>query len=65
MGRELAETLKIFHISFRSYLQEEILAKMKKPPLVDEDDWEGVQESEDDTYVEGEFLLYLRNNKGV
>jgi hypothetical protein len=36
--------LNIFHISFRVYLQEEILAKMKKPPLVSEDDWEGIED---------------------
>ncbi len=38
--------LNIFHISFRVYLQEEILAKMKKPPLVSEDDWEGIEDED-------------------
>lgn len=54
IGRELAETLKTFHISFRSYLQEEILAKMTRPPLVRDDDWEGCQENEDKLQDESE-----------
>ena len=52
LGREVAEELNIFHISFREYLQEEILAKMKKPPLVDEDDWIG-WEGEDREHEQG------------
>lgn len=44
LGRDVAKVLKVFHISFRVYLQEEILAKMKKPPLIDEDDWEGLED---------------------
>ena len=44
MGRDVAKALNLFHVSFRVYLQEEILAKMKKPPLVSEDDWEGVED---------------------
>ena len=31
----------MFHVAFREFLQEQILAKMKRPPLVDEEDWEG------------------------
>ena len=46
IGRQLAQKMNVFHISFRVYLQEEILAKMKKPPLVDDDDWEGLEENE-------------------
>ena len=41
MGRELAGKMGLFHVAFRDYLQEQILPKMKKPPLVDEEDWEG------------------------
>ncbi len=40
IGRHLAKKFGIFHISFRELLQEEILAKMKKPPLVDNDEWD-------------------------
>ena len=36
----LACKFKLFHISFRDFLQEEILPKVKKPPLVDSDEWE-------------------------
>ena len=36
----MATKLKIFHISFRSYLQEQVLPKLKKPPLVHSDEWE-------------------------
>ena len=57
VGRELAKKMNIFHISFRSYLQEEILAKMKKPPLVDEDDWEGAEVNEDELLDESELFL--------
>ena len=57
VGREVAETLGIFHISFRSYLQEEILAKMKRPPLVDEDDWEEFGGKEDSVQDESESQL--------
>ena len=57
LGRLLAEKLGIFHISFREYLQNQILCKMKKPPLLDEDDWEN-----NDEQVEGQFIsniLYI------
>ncbi|XP_064400448.1 adenylate kinase 9-like [Halichondria panicea] len=40
VGRCAAKHLGIFHVSFQEYLQEEILSKMKKPPLIDDDDWE-------------------------
>ncbi len=46
MGRQLAEKLGVFHVAFRDYLQETILPKMKKPPLVNEDEWEGGEEAE-------------------
>ena len=46
MGRDVARILNLFHISFRVYLQEEILVKMKKPPLVSEDDWEGIEDDD-------------------
>lgn len=40
VGREMARKLGVFHIAFPEYLQEQIMPKMKKPPLVDEDEWE-------------------------
>ena len=40
LGRHLARKFGIFHISFRELLQEEILPKMKKPPLIDSDEWD-------------------------
>ena len=58
LGRDVAKMLNVFHISFREYLQEEILAKMKKPPLVDEEDWEG-WEDEDNLHDQGEFIKLL------
>ena len=41
VGHKLASKMGMFHVAFRDYLQEQILPKMKKPPLVDEEDWEG------------------------
>ena len=41
IGRKFAAKYNLFHISFREYLQEEILSKVSKPPLVDDDEWEG------------------------
>ena len=46
IGRKFAEKLGIFHVSFREFLQDRIMPKMKKPPLVDQDDFEG-EESQD------------------
>ena len=46
VGRELAGKMGLFHVAFRDYLQEQILPKMKKPPLVDEEDWEGEEKEE-------------------
>eukprot|EP00731_Ephydatia_muelleri_P001091 Em0001g1091a len=53
LGRQLAEKLGIFHISFREYLQNQILSKMKKPPLVDGDDWENNEEPAEAAAEEG------------
>ena len=50
VGRHLAAKLGVFHISFRDFLQEKILSKVKKPPLVDDDEWEG---GEDESTHEG------------
>lgn len=47
MGRKLVEKLGVFHVAFRDYLQEVILPKMKKPPLVNEDEWEGGEDEEE------------------
>lgn len=43
VGREMATKLGVFHIAFPEYLQEQIMPKMKKPPLVDEDEWEPME----------------------
>lgn len=40
LGRHLARKFGIFHVSFRELLQEQILSKMKKPPLIDNDEWD-------------------------
>ncbi|XP_019849767.1 PREDICTED: adenylate kinase 9-like [Amphimedon queenslandica] len=45
-GRILAKRLGVFHISFREYLQDQILPKMKWPPLLDPDEREGVEEKD-------------------
>ena len=47
-GRQLAERLGVFHVGFRDLLQESILPKMKKPPLTDEDEWEGPEVEEEE-----------------
>ena len=60
LGREAAKQLGVFHISFPEYLQEEILPKMIKPPLVDEDDWEKEQEErEEKKDDEGTVNMYM------
>ena len=46
VGRQVASHLGVFHIAFRDYLQEQILPKMKRPPLVDEDEWEPAEEED-------------------
>ena len=46
-GRILAKRLGVFHISFRDYLQDQILPKMKWPPLLDPDEREGAEEKEE------------------
>lgn len=47
LGRDLAKQLGIYHVAFRDYLQEQILAKMKKPPLMDAEDYEKPDEGRD------------------
>jgi len=42
IGRKIASKYNLFHVSFKEYLQEEILSKVAKPPLVDDDEWEGM-----------------------
>lgn len=46
VGHKLASKMGMFHVAFRDYLQEQILPKMKKPPLVDEEDWEGEEKEQ-------------------
>lgn len=36
----MARSLGVFHVAMKDYLQEQILAKMKRPPLVHEDEWD-------------------------
>ena len=40
VGRQVASSLGVFHVALRDYLQEQLLAKMKRPPLVHEDEWD-------------------------
>lgn len=40
VGRLVASKLGVFHVAFRDYLQEQLLVKMKKPPLMNEDEWD-------------------------
>ena len=56
VGRRLAERLGVFHVGFRDLLQESILPKMKRPPLVDEDEWEGPEEEEEEGEKSGKFV---------
>jgi len=48
LGQDLAKQLGIYHVAFRDYLQEQILAKMKKPPLMDAEDFEKPDEGNQD-----------------
>ena len=36
----MASSLGVFHVALRDYLQEQLLAKMKRPPLIHEDEWD-------------------------
>ena len=54
VGRYLAKKLKLFHISLRELLQEQVLPKMKKPPLIDQDEWEDNEPTPKET---GEHLV--------
>jgi len=57
LGRDLAKKLGIYHVGFRDYLQEQILAKMKKPPLMDAEDFEPPPREEKDNEEDtGEHL---------
>ena len=42
----MASKLGVFHVALRDYLQEKLLAKMKRPPLVHEDEWDPGEEGE-------------------
>ena len=57
VGRKFAEKLGIFHVSFREFLQDRIMPKMKKPPLVDQDDFEG--EESQDPEEDGKYNVVL------
>ena len=52
VGRIVAARLGVFHIAFRDYLQEQILPKMKRPPLVVEDEWDPEEQTEQESTVE-------------
>lgn len=57
LGRDLARQLGLYHVAFRDYLQEQILAKMKKPPLMDAEDFEGPDEKNEDEDDDGMLQL--------
>lgn len=42
----MASSLGVFHVAVKDYLQEQILAKMKRPPLVHEDEWDAGDEGD-------------------
>ena len=42
----MASTLGVFHVALRDYLQEQFLAKMKRPPLLHEDEWDPGEEEQ-------------------
>ena len=47
VGRRVASTLGVFHVALRDYLQEQFLAKMKRPPLLHEDEWDPGEEEQE------------------
>jgi len=59
----VATQLHVFHIAFRDYLQEQILPKMKRPPLIVEDEWDpGEETSHENTgeeQQEGAYIYYV------
>ena len=57
VGRRVASSLGLFHVSLRDYLQEQLLAKMKRPPLVHEDEWDPENDG-DNTEEEKEESMY-------
>ena len=50
----VATQLCVFHIAFRDYLQEQILPKMKRPPLIVEDEWDPGEETSQENMEEGQ-----------
>ena len=48
VGRRVASTLGVFHVALRDYLQEQFLAKMKRPPLLHEDEWDPGEEGQEE-----------------
>lgn len=48
VGRQIAQDLGVFHVAMRDYLQEQLLAKMKRPPLLHEDEWDAGEEEEEE-----------------
>ena len=50
----MASTLGVFHVALRDYLQEQLLPKMKRPPLVHEDEWDPGEEEGKDEEKDGE-----------
>lgn len=57
IGRYLAANLGVFHISFRDFLQEQILPKLKKPPLIHDDEWEDDDEDSEHEGIGNDILL--------
>ena len=56
----MATQLHVFHIAFRDYLQEQILPKMKRPPLIVEDEWDpGEETSHENTEEEQQEGAYM------
>ena len=55
----MASSLGVFHLALRDYLQEQLLSKMNRPPLVHEDEWDPGDEGEKTEEEEQEEGMYI------
>lgn len=58
-GRLVAAKLGVFHVSFRDFLQDQIMSKMKYPPLQDPDMREEGDKEEEEGGDEGITYMYM------
>ena len=58
VGRLVASSYGVFHVALKDYLQEQIISKMKRPPLVHEDEWDSSDQKEEKSEDQHGLLLH-------